>query len=206
MGIRIGIGSWGDDEYKGVLYPPGLKPADRLRAYAEIFSHVEINSTYYGTPKPDTVKKWIDETPDGFLFDIKLHRAFSMSPAKAVINPRDLLGYTLERLQPLIEAKKLGLFLLLLPARFHPDKHGIGELDGLVERLKPFPLAVEIRDPVWVQEPRRESTLQAFRDRGLVWGEHGFARGKGVHAIAGRGDPTRIRATCVCTGVIARAI
>jgi uncharacterized protein YecE (DUF72 family) len=171
MSIRIGIGSWSDDAYRGVLYPPGLSAADRLRAYAQIFDHVEVNSTYYGAPRPEAVKKWIAETPRDFLFDIKLHRVFSQSPKSAakISGRRDLLGYTLERLGPLIAAKKLGVFLLLLTARFSPDRHSLAELDVLVERLRPFPLAVELRDPAWVRGAARLSTLAAFRERGIAW-------------------------------------
>ena len=170
MSIRIGIGSWADDDYRGVLYPPQLPAKDRLRHYATIFDHVEVNSTYYGAPKPDTVKKWIGETPDGFLFDIKLHRVFSQSPrsAQPTEGKRDLLGYTLERLQPLMAARKLGVFLLLLTDRFGPARHGWAELDVLAERLQPFRLAVEVRDPAWVTGPEKAATLRAFRERGLT--------------------------------------
>jgi uncharacterized protein YecE (DUF72 family) len=182
VSIRVGIGSWSDDAYRGVLYPPKLAAAERLRAYAQIFDHVEVNSTYYGAPKPETVKKWIAETPPGFLFDIKLHRVFSQSPASAgkpkVPGKRDLLGYTLERLEPLMAAKKLGVFLLLLTARFGPEKHSMAELDALAERLRSFPLAVELRDPAWVKGAARAATLAAFRERGLAWVAVDMPKGK----------------------------
>jgi uncharacterized protein YecE (DUF72 family) len=172
MSIRVGIGSWSDDEYRGVLYPPGLPAKDRLRAYATIFDHVEVNSTYYGAPKPDTVKKWIAETPPGFLFDIKLHRVISMSPAKAAVPGKEklnLLDYTLERLEPLIAAKKLGVFLLLLPDRFGPDKHSLSELAGIARRLEPFPLAVELRDPAWALGQQRAITVKEMSELGIAW-------------------------------------
>jgi uncharacterized protein YecE (DUF72 family) len=179
VSIRVGIGSWSDDAYRGVLYPPKLPAAGRLRAYAQIFDHVEVNSTYYGAPKPEAVKKWIAETPPGFLFDIKLHRVFSMSPrsAQPVEGKRDLLGYTLERLEPLVEARKLGVFLLLLTARFGPDKHSLAELDTLVRRLMPFSLAVELRDPAWVAGKARATTLAAFRDAGIALVDVDMPRG-----------------------------
>jgi len=180
VSIRIGIGSWSDDAYRGVLYPPGLPASERLRHYATIFDHVEVNSTYYGAPKPEAVKKWIAETPRGFLFDIKLHRVFSQSPASAAKTEgkRDLLGYTLERLEPLMAAKKLGVFLLLLTARFSAEKHSLAELDVLAERLRPFPLAVELRDPAWVKGAARAATLAAFRERGIAWVAVDMPKGK----------------------------
>jgi uncharacterized protein YecE (DUF72 family) len=170
MAIRVGIGSWSDSEYRGVLYPRGLPPGDRLKTYATVFDHVEVNSTFYGAPKPAAVTQWINSTPAGFLFDIKLHRVFSQSPAKAEIHGQDdLLSYTLERLDPLARAHKLGVFLLLLSGRFSPDRHSLAELDGLVERLKPHALAVEIRDPAWIVGKERARTFAYFRERGIAW-------------------------------------
>ena len=170
MAIRIGCGSWSDSAYTGVLYPRGLPPDERLRAYARIFDHVEINSTFYGTPKSEAVQKWIAETPPGFLFDIKLHRIISQSPAKIAAKGKDdFLAYALDRLKPLVRAKKMGVFLLLLSGRFGPGKHSLGELDGLIERLKPHTLAVELRDPAWVQGKEREKTLAYFREHGIAW-------------------------------------
>ncbi len=170
MAIRIGCGSWSDAEYRGVLYPRGLPPGERLRVYATIFNHVEVNSTYYGAPKPEAVAQWIAATPPGFLFDIKLHRVFSQSPAKAAIGAKnDLLAYTLERLQPVRRAGKLGAFLLLLTGRFSPGRHALSELTGLVERLKPHRLAVELRDPAWMKGREREKTLAFFRETGIAW-------------------------------------
>ena len=150
MSIRIGIGSWSDEAYRGVLYPPGLPASDRLRHYAKVFDHVEVNSTYYGAPKPEAVKKWIGETPARFSLRHQAAPHFLAKPEERrspTEGKRDLLGYTLERLEPLMAAKKLGVFLLLLTARFGPAKHSLAELDALVERLRPFPLAVELRDP-----------------------------------------------------------
>jgi uncharacterized protein YecE (DUF72 family) len=170
MAIRIGCGSWSDSEYRGVLYPRGLPPGDRLHAYSRIFDHVEVNSTFYGAPKPAAIAQWIAATPAGFLFDIKLHRVFSQSPAKAEANGKDdLLAYTLERLQPLVRARKLGVFLLLLSGRFVPGRHSLAELDGLIERLRPHRLAVELRDPGWIKGRERAKTLAYFRERAIAW-------------------------------------
>jgi uncharacterized protein YecE (DUF72 family) len=192
MSIRVGLGSWADDAYRGVLYPPGLPAKNRLRAYAAIFGHVEVNSTYYGAPNPDTVKKWIAETPPGFLFDIKLHRVISMSPAKAAApaaDKRDLIAYTLERLEPLRAAKKLGVFLLLLPDRFGPDKHRVAELGELARRLQPSALAVELRDPAWARGRQRAATAAGLRDLGIAW--VGVDMPKGAEFMPAFDDVTR---------------
>ena len=60
----------------------------------------------------------------------------------------------------------------------HPGKHSLTELDALVERLRPFPLAVELRDPAWVKGPERARTLAAFRQRGIAWVAVDMPKGK----------------------------
>jgi uncharacterized protein YecE (DUF72 family) len=189
MGIRIGCGSWGDQEYGGLLYPPGLPPARRLAAYAESFDYVEVNSSYYACPRRNVVENWIRQTPPGFLFDLKLHRNMLSSIAKKPrLKPtrkksstarkaegpvrsksKDLLAYFFDQIAPLIAAKKLGALLLLLPPRFGPDRNGLGELDLLVERTRPHPLAVEFRHRAWLEGKNRTATLDYFRRNQIAW-------------------------------------
>jgi uncharacterized protein YecE (DUF72 family) len=167
MAIRVGIGSWGDDEYVGLLYPRGLPKPERLRDYSRSLDHVEVNSTYYATPKPAIVRTWSRQTPAGFTFSVKLHRAFSQSPARAAVGGQ--LKRVLASATPLLANGRLSAFLLVLPPRFGPDRHGLEELDPLVEKLGHHPLAVELRHRDWVAGRRRASTLDFFRERNLVW-------------------------------------
>ena len=48
--VRIGTCSWADDALSKHWYPPGLPPRERLGYYAERFSTVEVDSTYYRVP------------------------------------------------------------------------------------------------------------------------------------------------------------
>jgi uncharacterized protein YecE (DUF72 family) len=168
MAIHVGIGSWADDAYVGVLYGRGVPRGGRLRDYARSLAHVEVNATYYATPSPAVVQRWVKETPDGFTFSIKLHRAFAQSPqgaaAAGVLAPR-----LLDAVRPLIAAKRLTGFLLVLPPRFAPERHRLEELDRLIEVLAPHPLAVELRHRDWVEGKQRAATLACFRERKLVW-------------------------------------
>ena len=168
MNVRVGIGSWADDAYTGVLYPKGLPRAERLRAYTEHFDHVEVNSSYYAIPKKDTVSGWAQQTPDHFTFSIKLHRAIALSPEKAAAKGT-LVKALLENLTPLAEKSRLLSFLLVLPPTFTPERRRLEELDRLSEALRPHLLAVELRDKAWVSGTQRAATLAYFRDRELVW-------------------------------------
>jgi len=172
MAISIGTGSWTDSVYTGVLYPKGTKPEQRLAAYAKVFDHVEVNSGYHATPQLDHVKKWVDQTPEGFTFDFKLHRSLSQNPS----HYQELADLTLQRLQPLFRAKKFGCFLLMLSPSFVPDSHSLAELDGLITALRPHPIAVELRNRAWVAEEKRESTLAYFRKMKIAWVTVGMPR------------------------------
>jgi uncharacterized protein YecE (DUF72 family) len=69
--IRIGIGGWTFEPWRGVFYPPGLAQKNELGYAAAKLTAIEINGTYYGTQKPETWRKWASEVPDGFVFSVK---------------------------------------------------------------------------------------------------------------------------------------
>jgi uncharacterized protein YecE (DUF72 family) len=69
--IRIGIGGWTFEPWRGTFYPEGLTQKRELEYASSKLSSIEINGTYYSLMKPDSFKKWHDETPDGFVFSLK---------------------------------------------------------------------------------------------------------------------------------------
>ena len=72
--IRLGIGGWTFEPWRGVFYPQGLRQADELAYAASKLTAIEINGTYYSTFKPDSWAKWRAATPDGFKFAVKASR------------------------------------------------------------------------------------------------------------------------------------
>ena len=168
MEIRVACGSWADDDYVGVLYPKSLSAKLRLKGYTEWFNHVEVNSTYYATPKRATVEGWLNLTPPGFTFNIKLHRAFSQGPLRAAQNG-ELVPKLLEAVEPLVAQKRLGAFFLVMPPSFGPARHSLEELDAVAESLQPHVLAIELRHRDWVTGAQRAKTLDYFRAKKLAW-------------------------------------
>jgi uncharacterized protein YecE (DUF72 family) len=69
--IRIGIGGWTYEPWRGVFYPDGLAQKRELEYASRKLNSIEINGTYYGLQKPASYVKWRDETPDGFIFALK---------------------------------------------------------------------------------------------------------------------------------------
>ena len=72
--VRIGIGGWTFEPWRGVFYPAGLPHKRELEFASRALSSIEINGTFYSTFKPDSWRKWRDETPDGFVFAVKASR------------------------------------------------------------------------------------------------------------------------------------
>jgi uncharacterized protein YecE (DUF72 family) len=72
--IRIGIGGWTYEAWRGTFYPDKLPQKRELEYASRQLTSIEINGTYYGAQKPQTFAKWHDETPDGFVFSVKAPR------------------------------------------------------------------------------------------------------------------------------------
>src|SRR5262245_13012762 len=69
--IRVGIGGWTFEEWRGVFYPADLPQKRELEYASRALTSIEINGTYYSTFKPESWAKWKAETPDGFVFAVK---------------------------------------------------------------------------------------------------------------------------------------
>ncbi len=167
MAIHIGCGSWTDKEYVGVLYPKGVPPTERLAIYAQWFDRVEANSFYRAIPKREYVERWVAQTPAKFTFDVKLSKEFSDDPDAAARG--EVMSRFLYAAEPILAAKKLGVFLLPMPPSFEPKKHRLQELDALIEKLAPRALAVELRNREWLEGAQRAETLDFFNEKKLVW-------------------------------------
>ena len=76
--ILVGTCNWADHKE---FYPPelerGRRQREKLEYYARYFPMVEIDTSFYGIPKPEVVDGWIARTPDGFRFNIKAYRSLT---------------------------------------------------------------------------------------------------------------------------------
>ena len=69
--IRVGIGGWTFEPWRGTFYPKGLAQKRELEYAGQHLTSIEINGTYYGSQKPESFARWREETPDGFVFSVK---------------------------------------------------------------------------------------------------------------------------------------
>jgi uncharacterized protein YecE (DUF72 family) len=72
--IRIGVGGWTFEPWRGAFYPEGLPHRRELEYASRKLTSIEINGTFYGSQKPESFAKWHDETPDDFVFALKAPR------------------------------------------------------------------------------------------------------------------------------------
>jgi uncharacterized protein YecE (DUF72 family) len=128
--VWIGCSGWNYDDWRGRFYPRGEPRRRWLELYAERFDTVEVNATFYGLPKRETVAAWVSQTPAGFEFAVKASRY--LTHIKRLRDLPDGLAILYERIEPLLGSDKLGPILWQLPATFHRDDERLAEaLAGL---------------------------------------------------------------------------
>jgi len=72
MTIRTGIGGWTYPDWrKGIFYPEGLAQRRELEYASRALGAIEINGTAHSLQKPETFRKWREQTPEGFVFAVK---------------------------------------------------------------------------------------------------------------------------------------
>lgn len=189
--ILVGTASWSDPGFIADWYPKNMAAAARLPYYAEHFNLVELNSSFYGIPNCRQVEKWCEQTPDNFVFDVKLHKFLSRHGAAPENLPADLrpkLETTsknklqlsppgeelvakrfLREIEPFEEAGKLGALLLQLSPSFSPRKHKLKELDHLISLCEGKKLAIELRNRGWVTGEQLAETEEFFRQHKIAW-------------------------------------
>jgi uncharacterized protein YecE (DUF72 family) len=165
--IRVGIGGWVFEPWRGEFYPKGLPQARELDYASRKLTSIEINSTFYRTQKPDSFRKWAAETPDDFVFSVKgpqfatnrrvlaeagpsIERFF----ASGVLELKSKLGPVLWQmaLTKKFDPADFAAFLALLPTSLdgRPIRHAVEVrhesflVPAFIELLRKFSVAVVV--------------------------------------------------------------
>ena len=160
--LYIGPAGWDYADWRGVVYPPGLKGTDRLTFLAGLFGAVEINVTFYRPIAPDYARRWLAAVADfpDFRFTAKVWQVFTHERRL----PEAELAQFQEGLAPLLHGGKLGVLLAQFPYSFHNTEENRGYLVRLKSALQKFPLAVEVRHRSWQQRAVRDFLQAANLD------------------------------------------
>jgi uncharacterized protein YecE (DUF72 family) len=190
--LRIGTSGWnypaGRGTWNGLFYPArkgrgsSIKDFDELTWYAEHFDTVEVNSSFYGPPTAETTRRWVEKTPRGFEFSLKLHQQFthpemfkrsalahlpeasaSALTELARVNEADI-GKFKSGVDPIARAGKLGALLAQFPASFRDTPQNRAYLEWLLQTFREYPIAVELRHKTWSDQIGSTlELLDAFR-------------------------------------------
>jgi uncharacterized protein YecE (DUF72 family) len=163
----------------------------RLRYYAERFTTVEVDSTYYRLPDEEMVSRWDERTPDGFVMHVKAFGVMTRHPVRAEQlppdlreaapvddrgrvdrPPRELRAEVFARfhaaLEPLRTAGKLGAILLQFPSYVVAKDLSRDYLAWAVEQLRGDRALVEFRHRSWLDEENRAETLAFLEELGAA--------------------------------------
>jgi uncharacterized protein YecE (DUF72 family) len=193
--LRIGTSGWnypsGRGTWNGIFYPPSrgrAKGFDELSFYAAHFNTVEVNSTFYGQPKAEACRGWVDRTPQGFEFSIKIYQKFThpkmfknaftrgvpaadaggaaLLDALAEPNQSDLDDFR-KGIEPLAAAGKIGALLAQFPPSFKDSPVSRDHLIWLLQAFKDYRVAVELRHNSWSNAVA--DTLALLNQFGSAW-------------------------------------
>lgn len=148
--VRIGPAGWAYKDWNGIDYPSnkpkGFNPVGYLAQY---FDTIEINSSFYGPPRPSAAKAWAERVQSNqrFRFTAKVYQAFTHARNATPQDERDFK----EGIEPLMSAGRFGGLLLQFPWSFKLSPENRAYLIGLQRRFSDYPLVVEVRHASWLE-------------------------------------------------------
>jgi uncharacterized protein YecE (DUF72 family) len=127
--INIGCSGWYYWHWKGNFYPDDVPRAQWFSIYQKHFGTVELNAPFYGWPTVATVKTWLRQAQQDFVYTIKVSEL--ITHIKRFDQTEELIkdfGYIADLL-----GERMGCFLFQLPpsVKYDPDMlaHILRQLD-----------------------------------------------------------------------------
>jgi len=144
--VRVGCSGWQYKDWRGVVYPPDIPQRRWFEHYQTLFDTVELNSTFYRLPPPETVEKWAKAAQPGFLYAVKLG-GFGTHRMKL----RDGASWLPNHLDRVVRlGVHLGPTLVQLPPRWRRNVARLDEFLSIVPTTMRW--AVEVREPSWMHD------------------------------------------------------
>ncbi|SDG61145.1 Uncharacterized conserved protein YecE, DUF72 family [Dyadobacter soli] len=132
-------------------YPVEFDGQSRLQVYGHIFNSIEVNSTFYKLPKPETVARWSGTVPENFRFTFKLWKELTHNSG-ITFNRSDLSAFA-----NVIKSAgdNRGCILVQLPPS--TKFSSLSQLGELLSNLQQetddeWPVAIEFRDKSWYRQ------------------------------------------------------
>ncbi|MEM2521844.1 MAG: DUF72 domain-containing protein [Candidatus Bathyarchaeia archaeon] len=136
-----------------------------MKRYFEKYQLVELNSTFYEYPRPETVKGWREKASENSEFTVKAHQDISHK-SKMRVDETSLKSF--ETMKQICKTLKAKILLIQTPGSFKPDKLGDAEKFFKAVDREDLILAWETRGPEWEKREVYEKLSQVLKDLGVV--------------------------------------
>jgi len=144
--LQIGTSGWVYKHWMDIFYPSHLPSDQQLSFYAQHFSTVEINFSFYRLPERSVFESWREQTPPGFLFAVKGSRY--LTHMKKLKDPEEPLSRLMERAEGLQE--KLGPILFQFPHTWHLNLERLQSFLELLQTYGQQRFTFEFRHSSWL--------------------------------------------------------
>lgn len=161
--VHIGTMGWSYKEWVGPFYPNEMDQKVFLDYYCQVFSALEIDSTFYFVPKPSVVANWHSKTPPEFRFTAKMPRMITHE--RNLLECEDLVEAFMVSIGLL--GPKLGCVLVQLPPSYRYNHRTMDRTAKFVDILpaSDFRFAIEFRHKSWIQA----EVFSLLRAHGIAW-------------------------------------
>lgn len=167
--ILVGTCNWADHRH---FYPERMPAADRLAYYARFFPMVEADTTFYGVPKPGVADRWIEATPEDFIFNVKAHRSLTWHErvdGRARPPEDDEVLEFMDFLEPMRASGKLRAVHYQFPPWFTARPANMDYIASLRDRHPDDQLVIEMRHASWGAEERFEALRELLEEARMTY-------------------------------------
>lgn len=121
----IGCSGYYYPSWKNAFYPPKTPTSKWLEYYSSVFNTVELNGTFYRTPKLSDLQKQAARTPDDFKFSVKVNKYITHN-----LRLNEAENYIKEFEELIREGlgQKLHRLLFQMPPSYHYSEERLGQL------------------------------------------------------------------------------
>ncbi|MBM4341312.1 MAG: DUF72 domain-containing protein [Deltaproteobacteria bacterium] len=167
--IRVGTSGFSFPDWKGTVYPAGLREREMLSFYEKElgFNALEVNFTYYTLPSQKSFAAMSQKTSDDFEFVVKAYKGMTHEirdrETGELINNEETFKKFKYSLEPLRSKGKLAGILAQFPYGFFPNRENFGYLEKFKEEMGDVPLVFEFRNENWF----RDTTFELLEKKGI---------------------------------------
>ena len=167
--IKIGTSGFSFPDWKGPVYPTGLRERDMLSYYEKElgFNVLEVNFTYYTLPSQKSFMAMSQKTSQGFEFVVKSFKGMTHEirhkETGEMIDNQETFKKFKYSLIPLMDDGKLACVLAQFPYGFFPNRANVDYLKKFKDEMEDISLIFEFRNQTWL----KEGTFQFLEKNGI---------------------------------------